>query len=119
MSEARYNAARNQYEIVPSPTDDMIYTADGPIAKVSGIHAIAKTSAAAMTLADPVAAEEGIRLLIICRTGPFAHSVSVPGGLGGNSTTAKLITFSKIGDSIELVADNLKWVQIQQGIALT
>jgi hypothetical protein len=100
---ARYNAARNQYINDGGPDDDTAYTVNGAIALSSGTHAIAKTSAAAMTLAAPTAADEGIILRIVARTA-FAHVVTVTGGAGFTT-----ITYAAVGDCVELLADNLKW----------
>ena len=111
MSESRYNAARNAYETVPGSGEDLAYTANGAIAKTPGVHAIAKpVSLAAMTLAAPTAAEEGMRIVIVARTA-FAHTVTVAGGLGGNAGD-DVLTFAKVGDCIELLADGLFWTAV-------
>jgi len=110
MGQPRYNAAKNQF-IYGSDTDtDTAYTANGAIAIADGVAAIAKTSAAAMTLAAPTAADEGVRIVIVARTA-FAHTVTVAGGLGGNAAD-DVITFAKVGDSIEVLADALHWCPV-------
>lgn len=113
MGQPRYDAARNQYIRGDSGDSDTVYTANGAISHADGVHAIAKTSAAAMTLSAPSAGEEGMRLTITGRTA-FAHTVTVAGGLGGNAAD-DVITFAKVGDSIELLADNLFWVPTGAG----
>ena len=104
----RYDAVRNQY-VAGDSDQDVAYTANGAIRISEGVHAIAKTSAAAMTLAAPTAADEGTKLIILARTA-FAHTVTVAGGLGGNGAGVDVITFAAVGDCISLVADNLVWV---------
>lgn len=104
---ARYSGTLNRYVAGNDPAADTAYTANGAIAIAEGVHAIAKTSAAVMTLAAPAAADEGMRMIITARTA-FAHTVTVAGGLGGNAAD-DVITFAKVGDSIELLADNLLW----------
>lgn len=113
MSVAVYNPVTNSYETQAGPDQDLVYTADGPISHGAGVHAIAKVSAAAMTLSQPTAAEENIRILLTARTA-FAHKVAVAGGLGGNAADA-VITFAKVGDGIELIASNLRWVPTGAG----
>jgi hypothetical protein len=110
MGQPRYNATKNQFEYGFDTDTDTAYTANGAIAIASGVVAIAKTSAAAMTLAAPAAADEGIRMVILARTA-FAHTVTFAGGLGGNAAD-DVVTFAKVGDSIEVVADNLKWCPV-------
>lgn len=108
MGQPRYDAARNQ--MVRGDTDaDVAYTANGAITISDGVHAIAKTSAAAMTLAPPAAGDEGIRLTITARTA-FAHTVTLTEGLGGNGASFDVMTFAAVGDTISLLADNLHWV---------
>jgi hypothetical protein len=111
MADARFDATRNQYVAGNDPADDVAYTANGAIAHTPGVHAIAKAgSLAAMTLSAPTAAEEGTRIIIRARTA-FAHTVTVAGGLGGNAGD-DVITFAKVGDSIELLADALTWAPV-------
>lgn len=107
---ARYNATKNQM-VRGGSDEDTVYTANGAITIMDGVHAIAKTSAAAMTLAPPTADEEGIRMVIVARTA-FAHTVTITEGLGGKGAAFDVITFAAVGDSIELLADNLHWVPV-------
>ena len=105
----RYSASRNQFVYGNDPGGDTVYTANGAITIVDGVHAIAKAgSLAAMTLAAPTAGDEGMVITIVARTA-FAHTVTVAGGLGGNAGD-DVITFAKVGDSIQLLADALFWV---------
>jgi hypothetical protein len=90
--------------------DDTVYTANGAIAHINGVHAIAKTgSLAAMTLTPPTADEEGMKLIITSRTA-FAHTVTITEGIGGKGAAFDTLTFAAVGDTIELLADNLHWV---------
>src|SRR5262245_11742084 len=105
-----YDPTKNAYVAGPGPDDDTVYTANGAITHTAGVHAIAKTgSLAAMTLTPPTAGEEGMRILIVARTA-FAHTVTLTEGLGGKGGNFDLMTFAAVGDSIELLADNLHWV---------
>lgn len=87
------------------------YTADGAIALVTGIHTIAKTSAAAMTVAAP-ANQDGERLTIVSNT-DFAHVITFTGatlldGTTGANTTVTMTAFK--GSSITVVAVGTKWL---------
>jgi hypothetical protein len=87
------------------------YAANGAIAISDGVHAITKTSAAAMTLAAPGAGDEGTQITVTARTA-FAHTLTVAGGIGGGGATKDVVTFAAVGDTITLIADNLVWVPI-------
>ncbi len=105
---ARYSSTRNQMVRGESVT---AYTANAAITIVDGVHAIAKTSAAAMTLAAPGAGDEGTQLTVMARTA-FAHTLTVTGGIGGGGATKDVVTFAAVGDAITLLADNLVWVPL-------
>ena len=106
--QPRYDATLNQYA-PGSAGGSTVYTADGAITKTDGVHAIAKTSAAAMTLAPPTAGEAGMRIVLEARTA-FAHTVTITEGVAGKGASFDVITFAAVGDSIELLADNLHWI---------
>ena len=108
MGQPRYDSARNQYVYGDSPDSDTAQLVDGAITHVDGVHALTKATAGAYTLAVPTAGEEGMKLLIISRTA-VAHVVTVTGGLGGNAAD-DVCTFAKVGDAMEVIADNLHWV---------
>jgi len=113
MGQPRYDATRNQYVYGDGPDDDTLDAVSGAIAHVGGTHALTKAGVAVMTLSAPTAGEEGMRLFIVSRTAN-AHTVTVAGGLGGNAAD-DVITFAKVGDNIELQADNLHWVPVGAG----
>ncbi|MEO8680283.1 MAG: hypothetical protein ABI665_14630 [Vicinamibacterales bacterium] len=110
MGQPRYDAARNQYIYGAGPDDDTAQLVDGAITHVDGVHALTKAGVGAYTLAAPTADKEGMRILIVSRTA-FAHVVTVAGGLGGNAGD-DVLTFAKVGDNIELLADGLFWVPV-------
>ena len=103
----RYDAVRNRY-VRGGDGDAFGYTVDGAITISAGVHKIAKTSAAAMTLAPPTASDEGCELAVEAATA-FAHVLTVTGGLGGNAAD-DVLTFAKVGDGIRLRASSLHWV---------
>jgi len=107
--DPRYDGTRNQF-VRPGgeAAGTFGYTVNGAISIVSGTHRIAKTSAAAMTIAPPSASEEDCRLTVVAGTA-FPHTLTVTGGLGGNAAD-DVITFAKVGDSISLRAVALRWV---------
>jgi len=87
------------------------YTADGAIALTPGIHTIAKTSAAAMTIAAP-SGQDGLRLTIVANT-DFAHVITFTGstlldGTTGANLTVTLTAFK--GSAITVVAVGTKWL---------
>src|SRR4051794_33595157 len=106
---ARYSSLRNQ--MVRGNEGTYLYPANGAITIADGVHAITKTSAAAMTLAAPAAGDEGTLITITGRTA-FAHTVTLTEGLGGKGAAFDVMTFAAVGDSITLLADNLHWVPI-------
>jgi hypothetical protein len=90
------------------------YTANGAIALTTGTHVISKTSAAAMTVAAPTAAQNGTRLAITAGTN-FAHVITFTGstlldGTTGANQTATLTAF--IGSTIVVEACATKWLLI-------
>jgi len=105
---ARYDSVRNRYVMGTSGNDVFGYTADGAISIINGVHKVSKTSAAAMTLAQPTASDEGTVITVVAGTA-FAHVLTVTGGLGGNAAD-DVVTFAKVGDTIRLRAINLRWV---------
>lgn len=97
-----------------------IYTADGAILVDTAIAVLAKTSAAAMTLAAPTAGtDDGIRIQLVAGTA-FAHVVTATGLIddgvtGGAKNTVTLGAF--VGASCELMAYNGHWVVLNLKVA--
>lgn len=88
------------------------YTADGAIAISDGVKTIGKSSAAAMTVAAPTAAQEGTIMRIIAKTG-YAHVITFTGNTlddGTSATKLKATTAAYVGANITVVAINLRWV---------
>lgn len=87
------------------------YTADGAIALTAGVHTIAKTSAAAMTVAAP-ASINGTRLTIISNT-DYAHVITFTGatlldGTTGANLTVTMTAFK--GSAITVIAVGTIWL---------
>lgn len=103
------DALRDQLD--PTQLNVILYTADGAISKDSGLKILAKTSAAAMTLAAPTAAEEG-QQLILTTGSAFAHVVTFTGGTLWDGTAGINSTWTAAavqGSSLHIVAYNLQW----------
>lgn len=84
-------------------------SADGAITIANGTVKVTKGSAAALTLAAPSTAQEGIRMLITAQTA-HAHTVTVTAGFNGGGTGADVATFGgAVGDCMEIIAINQKW----------
>lgn len=86
-------------------------TADGAIAIATGTVSINKTSAAAMTLAAPTAAQAGT-IITITSTTAYAHVVTFTGStlLDGTATPKITATLAAhAGSTVQIVANNLKW----------
>ena len=117
----RYDAVRNRYIWGDGPDDDTLHDSDGAITPRDGVHAITKATTAALTLAAPTAAQEGMRLIITSRTTPAAqgHAVTVAGGLAGKGAGFTVLTFTTKGDAIELLADNLFWTPVSAPYGVT
>ena len=70
---------------------------------------LTKGSAAAITIADPVAADNG-RVVMIVSASAFAHTITVAGGIGGAGGTDDVITFTnRAAASVTLKAVNGAW----------
>lgn len=70
------------------------------------------TSVLAMTVAAPTADMNGCRLTIV-GNGKAAHTVTVAGGLGGNTTNSDVITFNASQQgSVDLVAAGVAWQNV-------
>lgn len=89
----------------------LIMSADGAITAYSGIVAITKGTAAALTLAAPTAGvHDGYRMTIFSTTAA-AHTVTqTTPGFNNGSTASDVATFgATIGNTLELVAYNGRW----------
>jgi len=108
-----FNPTTAALEVTTSPQEKVTnYTADGAIAITTGIHTIAKTSAAAMTVAAPTSAQDGTRLTIVANT-DFAHVITFTGstlldGTTGANLTVTLTAFK--GSAITVIAVGTKWL---------
>lgn len=89
-------------EMFPIP-GSYTYSVDGAITVAPGLHKMIKATAAAMTLAAPTRAQEGIELMIVALTGA-AHVVT-----GVFSTGFTTLTYSAVGDTATLVAVEGTW----------
>lgn len=89
---------------------DTTITGDGAIDITLGdLFLLTKGSAAAITLADPVAADNG-RTICIRSGSAFAHTITLAGGIGGNGSTDDVITFTnRAAASVTLKVINAKW----------
>lgn len=90
------------------------YAASGALALVGGTATLTKAGVAAMTLAAPTVAQEGLILNVVSQTAN-AHTITATGLIddgvtGGSKTTATFAAFA--GASITLMASNLKWAVI-------
>ena len=87
------------------------YTADGAITITPGVVDLAKTSAAAMTIAAPTTAQNGTIMLLINSTA-YAHVVTFTGSTLNNGTSAAKITATfpaYVGGALRLLAYGGKW----------
>lgn len=86
------------------------YAADGAIVEVEGFVFITGGSAVALTLADPPADKDGLRLCIRATT-TFAHTVdnSAGSGFDGGGASSDVATFNAAGDTLEVVSLGGVW----------
>lgn len=111
---------------IANPIQKAPYVAstDGPIDSTKDLVVITKGSAAALTLAAPVAGAASVggddgKELSVLSTTAFAHTVTTPANkINGNKLTA---TFAAaVGNIVEFYAYNGVWyVKNQTGITLT
>jgi len=96
-----------------------VYTADGAVAVTNGLHVISKTSAAAMTIAAPTAAQNGLVLTITAGTA-YAHVITgnnlLHNGVTGGAKD-KITLGAFLGASATLVAYNLLWHVVSLNVA--
>lgn len=97
-----------------------LLSVDGAVPVASGLYAITKASAAALTLAAPTAAQNGLTINIVSRTA-FAHVLTATGLLNTGSAAVNVATFAAFaGANLTLRADTLKWNVVSQvGITFT
>lgn len=89
---------------------DTTISGDGAVDfSLGDLFLLTKGSAAAITLADPVAADNG-RVICIRSGSAFAHVITLASGIGGVTSTDDVITFTnRASASITLKAINAKW----------
>ena len=100
----------------PASNSVTAYSANGALALIPGSATLTKAGVAAMTLAAPTVAQEGLILRVVSQTAN-AHTITATGLIddgvtGGSKTTATFAAFA--GASIELMASNLKWAVISK-----
>lgn len=86
-------------------------SADGAIPIETGVTAITKGSAAALTIAAPTTAQDGTVISIVSSTA-YAHVVTFTGGTLVNGTYAAKTTATYaayVGAGIRIIAYNGKW----------
>lgn len=96
-----------------------VYTADGAITVASQRAILSKTSAAAMTLAPPTVAQNGLTIVITAGTA-YAHVVTATGLIddgitGGAKNSITLGAF--VGATATIYAYNLHWVLQSKTVA--
>ena len=97
-----------------TPRTMTAYAANGAILQKEGTVRITKTSAAAMTLADPVSGaqagavgDDGKELTIVSSTA-FAHVITIAGGLAGGALNTITLA-AAVGNLVRLKAIAGKW----------
>ena len=94
------------------------YAVNGALALIPGTATLTKAGVAAMTLAAPTVAQEGLILNVVSQTAN-AHTITATallddGVTGGAKTTATFAAFA--GASITLMASNLKWAVLSKNV---
>lgn len=87
------------------------YGAAGTVDPNYDIHVITASSDTALTLINPSYSDTGKVLEIISKTAYF-HSVTISGGLGGDSSKATYTFRGRIGDSLTIVAIDGLWYPV-------
>ena len=95
----------------PATNGITLASGDGAVALVQGVVVVTKGSAAALTLAAPTAAQNGLTLTVTSATA-FAHTLTATGLIedgvtGGAKNAGTFAAFA--GATIVLMAYNLKW----------
>lgn len=103
-----------KWYVVPGKRIDpkvVVVSADGAIAVPSAdtTYFVTKASAAALTLVDPAAGDDG-RILHFVSTTAFAHTLDNTAGSGFNGGSHKVATMGgQVGDGFAIVAKGTKW----------
>lgn len=95
-------------------------TADGALGvpTITQLRYVTKAGVAAMTLAAPVAADEGVELEVKS-TGAYAHTITATGLLQTGAAATDVATFAAYaGAGVRLRAKNLKW-QVVYSVGVT
>lgn len=87
------------------------YTAAGAIDLRPGVSTVAGGSAQAYTVAAPTEAQNGMIMVILCKTA-YAHTITFTTGIVDGANTSDVATFAAIGDSLVVVAIHGKWYLI-------
>lgn len=106
--------------IAPTGAGGTALSGDGAITIAAGaVYYITKASAAALTLAAPTAAQEGLVMYVRSKS-KFAHTITVTAGFGGGGASFDVATFAAYtGAGMALQAVNAEWWIINQvGITL-
>lgn len=87
-----------------------VASADGAITIKNGTVIITKAGVCALTLADPTAATDDGKALVIVSKTANAHTVTVAGGEAGGGAAADVGTFGAAAENwVRLVAYDGKW----------
>lgn len=86
------------------------YSTDTAIVPTKGIIVITKTSAIALTIANPALTDNGKEMLIVATTA-YAHTVTLDDGFNSSGSTSNVATFNaaKKGASMRIVAYQGVW----------
>lgn len=96
------------------------YTGDGAISNTEHFGVITKGSAAAMTLAAPVAVTDDGMVIVLTAGSAFAHVITATSGVIVDGTTGAKVTITMaafLGASVTLRAWNAKWHLIGKTVA--
>lgn len=96
------------------------YTADGAVSVTDHFGVITKGSAAAMTLAAPVAVTDDGMVIVLTAGSAFAHVITATSGVIVDGTTGAKVTITMaafLGASVTLRAWNAKWHLIGKTVA--
>lgn len=119
QSEARSHATLAQ-AVLGDPSDfptpkapgKYTYSGAGALDPKPGTHILKEAAASAMTLRDPVAADEGTEMLVVADAAQ-AYTLTNTTGFNGGGAGADVLTFGgAVGDNVRVKCVNGRWMVI-------
>lgn len=99
--------------VITAQADDTLITAR------AGVVRLNKATAGAYTIADPVAADEGKRILVVSMTAAAHVITAATSGFNGKGSSGTATYGAAIGNTVELACIQQKWIAtVKTGVTI-